>query len=104
MVTTGLLVRLHARAGKEEDVATFLGGVLPLIRQEPATSVFLGIRMGPSEFGIVNAFPDQNGRDAHISGVAAQALFARAAELLVSDPEVEMLDILAAKLPTGAES
>jgi quinol monooxygenase YgiN len=102
MVTTGLLLRLHARDDKEEDVATFLQGVLPLVRQEPATTVFFGFRLGPSEFGIFNAFPDAAGREAHISGDAAKALFARAGELLASDPAVEMVDIVAAKLPTGS--
>jgi quinol monooxygenase YgiN len=101
MVTKGLIIRLHAKAGKEEDVATFLEGVMPLIRMETATTLFLGVRIGPSDFGIVNAFPDQAARDAHISGDAAQALFARAAELLATNPEVEPVDIVAAKLPTG---
>lgn len=101
MVTTGLLVRLHARPGKEDAVEQFLEGVMPLIRQESATTALFGIRFGPSEFGIFNVFPDAAGRDAHIAGNAAGALFARADELLTSAPDVEMLDIVAAKLPAS---
>jgi quinol monooxygenase YgiN len=103
-VTKGLLVRLHARPGREQDVASFLDGVMPLIRQEPATTALFAFRLSEAEFGIFNAFPDQAGRDAHIHGDAAGALFARAEELLVSAPEVEPLDVVAAKLPPDDES
>ena len=98
MVTVGLVVRLHARPGKERDVETFLEGVMPLIREEPATTALFGVRFGPSEYGIVNAFPDEAGRAAHVSGRAAAALFERADELFATPPEIEPVDILAAKL------
>ena len=77
MVTVGLLIRLHARPGKEEDVETFLEGVMPIIRDEPATTALFGVRFGPAEYGIFNAFPDEAGRAAHVSGLAAAALFER---------------------------
>ena len=98
MTTVGFLIRLHAKPGKEEDVANFLEGVMPLIRAEPATEAFLAIRVGPSEFAIVNAFPDEAGRSAHAAGQAAGALFGRADELFASPPAVQPIDILAAKL------
>jgi len=99
MVTVGLLIRLHARPGKEADIEQFLAGVMPLIREEPATTALFGVRFGPSEYGIFNAFPDDAGRGAHVSGLAAAALFERAGELFVSAPAVEPVDVLAAKLP-----
>jgi quinol monooxygenase YgiN len=99
MVTVGLLVRLQARPGKEADVEQFLEGVMPLIRDEPATVALFGIRFGPSEFGIFNVFPDESGRQAHENGQAAGALFGRADELFASTPTVEAIDIVAAKLP-----
>ena len=102
MVTVGLLVRFQARPGKEADVEQFLEGVMPLIRDEPATRALFGIRFGPSEFGIFNAFPDEAGRQAHESGQAAAALFGRADELFSSPPTVEPVDILAAKLSAEA--
>ena len=37
MLTTGLIVRLGAKAGKEEDVAAFLHDALPLVQEEPQT-------------------------------------------------------------------
>jgi xanthine/CO dehydrogenase XdhC/CoxF family maturation factor len=38
--------------------------------------------MGPTTFGIFDAFPDEQGRQAHLSGKVAQALMANASELL----------------------
>jgi quinol monooxygenase YgiN len=99
MASVGLLVRLHARPGKEDDVTTFLEGIMPLIREEPATIALLGVRFGPGEFGIVNVFPDEAGRLAHEQGQAAATLFRRSDELFVSPPSVEPMDVVSAKLP-----
>jgi quinol monooxygenase YgiN len=98
MVNVGLLIRLHARPGKDADVETFLEGVMPLIRDEPATTAMFGLRIGPGWYGIFNAFPDEAGRAAHVSGLAAAALFERADELFASAPTVEPVDVLAAKI------
>jgi quinol monooxygenase YgiN len=102
MVTVGLLIRLHAKPGKEAALADFLEGVMPLIRDEPATTALFGVRFGPSEFGIFNVFPDEAARRVHIEGNAAMALFSRADELLASPPTIEPIDIVAAKLPAEA--
>ena len=99
MVTVGLLVRLEAKAGKEAELATFLSGALPLAEQEPATTTWFAIRMGPSTFGIFDAFPDETGRQAHLSGRVAAALKEKAAELFAQPPAIEKIDVLAAKLP-----
>ena len=68
MVTVGVLARLEAKPGKEEEVARFLEGALPLAQQEEATTAWFAIRMGPSTFGIFDVFPDEPGRDAHLAG------------------------------------
>jgi len=99
MVTVALFVRLEAKPGKETEVEQFLTGGLPLVEQEPATTAWFGIRMGPSTFGIFDAFPDENGRLAHLSGKVAAALMAKAPELLAKPPAIEKVNILAAKLP-----
>jgi hypothetical protein len=54
--------------------------------------------MGPSTFGIFDVFPDEAGRQAHLSGKVAEALKARASELFAEPPAIEKLDVLAAKL------
>lgn len=97
--TVGLFVRLEAKAGKEEAVANFLRDGLPLAEQEPATTAWFALRLGPSSFGIFDVFPDDSGREAHLSGKIAASLMEKAPELLAQPPKIGKLDVLAAKLP-----
>jgi quinol monooxygenase YgiN len=99
MTTVGLIVRLEAKPGKEEEVAEFLRSAVPLVEQEPATIAWFAVRTGPSSFAIVDAFPDHAGRQAHLEGAVAAALFAKADELLAAAPAVEQVDVLADVLP-----
>lgn len=99
MVTVALLVRLEAKPGKETEVESFLRGGLPLVQDEPETTAWFGIRLGPSTFGIFDAFPNEAGRQAHLSGKVAAALMAKASELFAQPPAIEKVDVLAAKLP-----
>lgn len=101
-VQVALWVRLEAKPGKEQAVAEFLRNGLPLVQQEPATIAWFGLQLGPSTFGIFDAFPDEAGRQAHLSGAVAAALMANAQELLSLPPEIKRVDVLAAKLPTEA--
>lgn len=98
-VRAALLVGLEARPGKEAAVERLLQGGLSIVEQEPATITWYAIRRGPSTFGIFDTFPDDAGRQGHLAGRVAAALRAQAPELLASAPTIEMVDILAAKLP-----
>ncbi len=99
MVTVALLVRLEAKPGKQEEVATFLRGGLSVVQAEPATTTWFALRLGPSTFGIFDAFADESGRQAHLAGRVAATLMARASELFAQPPVIEKVDVLAAKLP-----
>ncbi len=99
MVKVALFVRLEARPGKEKEVEAFLLGGLPLVMEEPDTTAWFGIRLGPSTFGIFDAFPNEAGRQAHLSGKVAAALMARAGELFVVPPSIEKVEVHASKLP-----
>ncbi|MFY9609039.1 MAG: antibiotic biosynthesis monooxygenase [Blastocatellia bacterium] len=99
MVNVALLVRLEAKPGKEAEVESFLRGGLAIVQEEPGTTAWFAIRMGPSTFGIFDAFPDDSGRQAHLTGRVAAALMASAADLLSQPPVIEKVDVLAAKLP-----
>jgi len=82
MVKVALLARLQAKPGKETAVATFLENALGMANQEATTLVWFAMRLGPSTFGIFDAFADETGRTAHLYG-----------------PQIEYIDVLAAKLP-----
>src|ERR1700722_5611825 len=99
MVQVGLLVRLKAKPGKEAEVESFLKNGLPLAEAEPQTTAWFAIKFGASTFGIFDVFPDESGRQAHLSGPIAAALMAKAADLLAEPPSIEKVDVIAAKLP-----
>lgn len=98
MVKVGLLARLVARPGKEQELAAFLRDALPLARDEKQTTVWFAIRLGPSELGIFDAFTDDDGRQAHLEGPIAKALMTEGTELLAQPPSIQPVEILAAKL------
>ncbi|MEA2248240.1 MAG: hypothetical protein QOH46_2769 [Solirubrobacteraceae bacterium] len=102
MVNVGLFVRLEAKTGREEEVENFLKGALRIVDEEPATTVWFALRLGLSEFGIFDAFPDEEGRQAHLAGRVAEALQEKGSELLARPPQIENVDVLAAKLPALA--
>ncbi len=95
----GLFVRMESKPGKEMEVENFLRSGLPIVEKEPNTTVWFAIRLGASTFGIFDAFPDETGRQEHLSGKVAEALFAKAPELFSKPPVVEMFESLAVKLP-----
>jgi len=100
MVTVALLVRLEAKSGREAAVESFLKSALPLARDEAATPVWFALKLGPSTFGVFDAFADDSGRQAHLAGKIAAALMANASELLAEPPRIEKVDLLAVKLPS----
>jgi quinol monooxygenase YgiN len=97
-----LFVRLEAQPGKEGEVAAFLMQGLELARQEATTPVWFALRLGPSTFGVFDAFDNEAGRQTHLNGPIAQALMAQAPNLLSKPPVIEPVDVLGAKLPTSA--
>ena len=99
VVKLALFVRLEAKPGKETAVADFLAGALPLANAEAGTTAWFALKFGPSTFGVFDAFADETGRQAHLTGPIAAALMANAAALLSEAPKIERIDLLAAKLP-----
>jgi len=99
MVKVGLLVRLEAKEGQQDEVASFLESGQALVEDEPETTAWFAIKLGPRTFGIFDAFPDDNGRDAHLNGKVAEALMGRAEELFSQSPSIEKVDVIASKLP-----
>ncbi|HEX3769591.1 MAG TPA: antibiotic biosynthesis monooxygenase [Polyangiaceae bacterium] len=99
MVKVALVVRLVAKPGKEETVASFLAGAQPLAQGEAFTPAWFALRTEPSVFYIVDAFANDADRGKHLSGEIAKALMAKAGELLAEPPKIEKADVLGVKLP-----
>ena len=96
-----LLALLEAKPGKEKEVEEFLKSAQPLAARETGTTTWYAVKLGPAKFGIFDTFKDEAGRNAHLSGEIAKALFAKADELLAKPPQVEKLEILASKSPAA---
>src|SRR5271168_4073661 len=98
MIKVALFVRLEAKAGKEVDLEKFLEAGLALANQETTTPLWFALRLGPSTFGVFDAFSDESGRQAHLNGPIAKALMAQAPELFVKAPAIESIEVLGAKV------
>ena len=98
MLKVALLVRLEAKPGKENEVIAFLEAGLALANQEATTPLWFALRLGPTTFGVFDAFTDESGRRTHLNGPIAQALMTKAPELFAKPPVIETADVLGAKL------
>ena len=99
MLKLAQFVRLEAKPGKEADVAAFLAKGLEMAQAETTTPLWFALRLGPSAFGVFDAFSDEAGRQAHLNGPIAKALFANAPDLLAAPPSIEPIDLLGTKMP-----
>lgn len=105
MVKVALWVHLEAKPGKEADVESLLTNGLSIVQDEPATTTWYALKLGPSTFGIFDTFPDEAGRQTHLSGRVAALLKAESANLFAKPPSIEKVDVIAAKLaerPSGS--
>jgi quinol monooxygenase YgiN len=99
MVSLSVFVRMQAKPGKEKEVEDFLKGGLAIVENEPGTIAWFAIKTGPGVYGIFDVFETEAGRDAHLTGQVAKALFAKAPDLFLETPTVGKPEVLAAKLP-----
>jgi quinol monooxygenase YgiN len=93
---------LEAKTGREQEVENFLRSALDIVDTEDGTPLWFALRFGPSTFGIFDAFPDEDARQAHLSGQVAGSLMEKAPELLAHEPIIERIDVLAGKVDVAA--
>ena len=97
MGKVAIWAQLESKAGKEKELEEFLKSAQPLAEREPGTLSWYAIKMGPGKYGIFDTFADENGRNAHLNGEIAKALFAKAKDLLATPPKIDKPEILASK-------
>jgi len=97
MSRVSIWAQLEAKPGKEKEVEEFLKSAQPLAEGERQTISWYAIKMGPGKYGIFDTFADENGRNAHLNGEIAKALFAKAKDLLAKPPEISKPEIIAVK-------
>jgi quinol monooxygenase YgiN len=82
---------------------SFLKSALPLAQAETGTTSWYALKIGAAKFGIFDTFADANGRDAHLSGEIAKALFAKAEDLFAKPPMIERRKFWPRKRPEPRE-
>jgi predicted SnoaL-like aldol condensation-catalyzing enzyme len=101
-VTKGLFVRLEVKAGREADLEAALKAGAAAVLAEPDTTAWLAIRLGPTSFAVVDAFPDEAGRQYHLDSGRSRVTGDGFLDMLVGPPTFTPTDVVAAKLP-GAD-
>src|SRR5258705_2732335 len=104
MSKLAIWAEVEAKPGKEQAVAEFLKSAQALAEKEQGTITWYAVKLGGAKFGIFDTFADEKGREAHLTGEIAKALFGKAQELFVKEPQVHKLEILAAKAAGGAKT
>ena len=97
MSRVAIWAQLEAKPGKERELEEFLKSAQPLAEREPETVSWYAIKMGLGKYGIFDTFADENGRNAHLNGEIAKALFAKAKDRLAKPPEISKPEVLAVK-------
>ena len=114
-LSVGLRVLFEAKEDKIQTVKEFLivsqfvdctyrqmttsQGARALVLDEPETPVWYAFQFpGTNKFGIVDFFGSEGGRNAHVGGKVAAALFGSVDELLTGAPSLVKVDVLAAKV------
>lgn len=98
MLSCGLFIRLEAKPGREKDVAAFLAQGLQMAQQEKTTPLWFSLRLGPTTFAVFDAFNDEAGRQAHLTGPIAKALMANVPDMLSAPIAIEKTEVLGTKL------
>lgn len=98
-LAVAFVAKLVAKTETSDEVAGFLADAVELANEEAGTIVWFALRTDETTFWIVDAFPTETERQAHLDGQIAAALMANADRLLAEPPEILPADVLAAKVP-----
>jgi quinol monooxygenase YgiN len=96
-VTRGLLLTFKAKQGHESQVEQFLRDAQDPVAREPGTTAWFALRLENGEYGIFDVFPDNMARLSHLTGQVPRELAKHALSLLGGVPDMDMLQVLAAR-------
>ena len=93
-----LVTKLVAKPDEADAVSTFLADAVRLASQEQGTIAWFALRTDTTTFWIVDAFPSEGERQAHLEGAIFSGLLDHGDRLLDGPPEILQAEVLAAKL------
>jgi hypothetical protein len=78
-------------------ITQLLASAIDTVNKEAGTTARFALCFGPMQFGVFDAFADDDARQTHLS--ANLSAVEQLGDLLVTAPTIERADVLAAKLP-----
>ena len=96
-VTLGILAMLEAKPGKGGELEAFLRAGRELAVSEEGTVTWYAFKITDTSYGIFDTFATDDARTAHINGQIPAALATVSADLLVSEPDIRPVDVVAVK-------
>jgi hypothetical protein len=96
-VRLGILALLEARDGAGDKLAAFLQAGRDIAVAEEGTITWYAFKISDTTYGILDTFETEDARNAHLNGQIPVALGQVAGELLASDPDIKLIDVLAVK-------
>jgi quinol monooxygenase YgiN len=96
-VTLGILAMLEAKPGKGGELEAFLRAGRELAVAEEGTVTWYAFKISDTSYGIFDTFATDDARTAHINGQIPAALATVSADLLVSEPDIRPVDVVAVK-------
>jgi quinol monooxygenase YgiN len=95
-IDRGLLAILEAKPGQGEELARFLQRARELAAAEEGTVTWYAFKLGETTYAIFDTFADEDARQAHLNGEIPAALGAVGPTLLATDPDIQLVDVVAA--------
>jgi quinol monooxygenase YgiN len=96
-VKFGVLAQLEAKADKGADLAAFLEQGRDIAAAEEGTVTWYAFKISDTTYGIFDTFETQEAREAHVNGEIPQALGQVGPDLLATDPDIRLVDVVAVK-------
>jgi quinol monooxygenase YgiN len=96
-VRLGILALLDAKPGMGDELAAFLEAGRALAQAEEGTVTWYAFKISDTSYGIFDTFETDDARDAHLAGQIPQALVRVAPDLLASEPDIRMAELVAVK-------
>jgi quinol monooxygenase YgiN len=96
-VTLGILAMLEAKPGKGVELGAFLRAGRELAVAEEGTVTWYAFKISDTSYGIFDTFATGDARNAHINGQIPAALANASADLLASEPDIRLVDVVAVK-------
>jgi quinol monooxygenase YgiN len=96
-IRRGVLALLEAKPDKGNELGAFLDNGRTLAVAEPGTVTWYAFKVSDTTYGIFDTFETDEARQAHLDGEIPRALAQVGADLLAKEPDIRLVDVIAAK-------